>query len=267
MPDSTASWNGELYIVTGSSRGLGAALVNELLRQGACVFGIARSGGSPAQSAEAVRPDSRLRTFAYDLTQTEGIDALLGTLLQSEEARAATSLTLINNAGRLAPIAPAGHMDPAELQLSLQLNLLAPMLLTNAFLRYAAALPAARRQVVNVSSGAGKKPYPGWGAYCAAKAGLDLFTRVVAAEQGEAPRATRLMSLAPGVVDTDMQAEIRAVSADSFPQVERFVRLFEDGQLQSPEATARRFVRLLHEPAAAQGAVLDLRDCIDTPAD
>ncbi|MCD1261465.1 SDR family NAD(P)-dependent oxidoreductase [Paenibacillus athensensis] len=254
-------------MITGSSRGLGAALAAELLQQGACVVGIARTGLSAEQSAAAARYGGRLRAFAYDLTQTEGIDALLGTLLQSVEARTAASLTLINNAGRLAPIAPAGRMDPAELQLSLQLNLLAPMLLTNAFLRHAAALPAARKQVVNVSSGAGRKPYPGWSAYCAAKAGLDHFTRVVAAEQGEGPGATRLMSLAPGVVDTDMQAEIRASSADSFPQLERFVRLFEDGQLQSPEATARHMVRLLRDPVAAQAAVLDLRDFIGPSAD
>ena len=65
------------------------------------------------------------------------------------------------------------------------------------------------KRILNISSGAGRNPYEGWGAYCTTKAGLDHFSRVVAMEQANEQYPVEIVSIAPGIIDTDMQATIR----------------------------------------------------------
>ncbi|GAI79412.1 unnamed protein product, partial [marine sediment metagenome] len=125
-------------------------------------------------------------------------------------------------------------------------------------IRLTQAWPIMKRVAI-ISSGAGKKPYPGWGAYCTAKAGLDMLTRCVGVEQMNQPHPVEIYSIAPGVVDTDMQREIRAAEEVDFPQVSRFVQLKEQGELQSPEATAQQLIHLLQTNAFEQGEIADLR--------
>ncbi|MGK9939449.1 SDR family NAD(P)-dependent oxidoreductase, partial [Salmonella enterica subsp. enterica] len=86
-------------------------------------------------------------------------------------------------------------------------------------------------------SGAARRPVEGWSAYCAGKAALDMFARSVNAEYASlrAERGVRAVALAPGVVDTGMQAAIR--EAD-FAQVERFRSLKANAQLTSPDEAA-----------------------------
>ena len=96
---------------------------------------------------------------------------------------------LINNAGVIAPVGPLERADAGEIERNLAVNLVAPMLLMRRFLRATASRSPLRR-IINISSGAGRRPIFGWGAYCAAKAGLDMATRVVALEAADA-RARR----------------------------------------------------------------------------
>ncbi|MFC5451326.1 (S)-benzoin forming benzil reductase [Paenibacillus aestuarii] len=243
------------YIITGGSKGLGAAIVSQLLQKGAAVHCIARSENERLRQ-EALHVEGTLTFHAYDLAQTEGLDSLLERILGQVDA--ADSITLINNAGTLAPMTLLGRASTEDLQLSLQVNLVAPMLLTNSFIRQTQGLPVLKR-VVNLSSGAGKKPYPGWGAYCTAKAGIDMLTRCAGVEQEGLDHPVEVISIAPGVIDTEMQQQIRAASEADFPQVGRFIQLKEQGELQTPEATAAQLLRLLDANAFALGEVADLR--------
>ncbi|SDO99175.1 benzil reductase ((S)-benzoin forming) [Paenibacillus sp. yr247] len=243
------------YIITGGSKGLGAALTQQLLQQGAAVHCISRSESETLRQ-EALRAEGELTFHAYDLAQTQGLDSLMERILGSIDE--ADTITLINNAGQLEPMTSIGRAGHDDLQRSLQINLVAPALLTNSFIRHTQALPIVKR-VVHISSGAGKKPYPGWGAYCTAKAGLDMLTRCIGVEQENQPYPVEVFSIAPGVVDTDMQREIRAASKEDFPQVSRFVELQKNGDLQSPEATAKQLLNLLQANAFAQGEIADLR--------
>src|SRR5690606_27487845 len=113
------------------------------------------------------------------------------------------------------------------------LNITSAMLLTAALLRTTQDWQADVR-VVNISSGAGRSPTAGWGVYCASKAALDMYTRVA---RLEAPHA-KLVALAPGVIDTEMQANIRAGNTDDFPDLARFNTMNETGVLRSPQAVA-----------------------------
>ncbi|NQX71011.1 (S)-benzoin forming benzil reductase [Paenibacillus alba] len=244
-----------VYIITGGSKGLGAALTRQLLQQGAAVHCISRSENESLRQ-EALRAEGELTFHACDLAHTEGLDSLLERILQNIDG--ADAVTLINNAGQLEPMTSIGRAGDDDLQRSLQVNLIAPAVLTNSFIRQTQALPIVKR-VVNISSGAAKKPYPGWGAYCTAKAGLDMLTRCIGVEQLNQPYPVEAYAIAPGVVDTDMQREIRAASEEDFPQVDRFVGLHESGELISPEAAAQQLLQLLHSNAFAQGEIADLR--------
>lgn len=237
------------HIVTGASRGLGAALVARLLADGGRVVAIARDCSTlPAHPL--------LATIDADLADSH----LLPLLAERALAQLAgcSSLTLINNAGTVQPIASVGSYPDGEAALALALNLTAPVVLCDAFLRHTADFSGQRR-VLNISSGAAANPYPGWSVYCASKAGLDHFTRTLAVEQQAVANPVLAVSLYPGVVDTGMQGEIRAADPAHFPNLPRFTALKAEGQLTAPADCAAAICRYLASPAFGSQPVADIR--------
>ncbi|QDL92117.1 SDR family oxidoreductase [Paroceanicella profunda] len=239
-------------IITGHSRGLGAALAAELLGQGAKVLGLAR--GSAAGLA-AQYPE-RFREAALDLSDAQAVTAWAGAgglaaFLEGGEG----PVMLINNAGTVEPIGPAGTLAPASVAQAVALNVTVPLLLSEAFI--AATMGSANRRILHVSSGAGRKPYAGWSVYCATKAALDHHALTVAQD---AVPGLRIASMAPGVVDTDMQAIIRGTSEEQFVLRENFVSLKESGALARPQDTAAVMVSYLLGEAFGSVALCDVRD-------
>lgn len=241
-------------ILTGHSRGLGAAIAEALLARGIPLLAIARSRNPKLCAAHA----GLLRERPLDLSDTHALEAWL----QSPELRDfladADSAVLINNAGLLQPVGLVGTAEAAAITHAVAVNVTAPLLLTNAFV--AITGHCGDRRVVHISSGAARSPYAGWSVYCATKAALDHQARTMAAEH--LPRL-RVASLAPGVVDTDMQAEIRASSAEQFPQKGRFAALKSSGQLSSPEHAAQHLVNYLLGPSFGDVVDGDLRHLPD----
>lgn len=234
-------------ILTGHSRGLGAAIADELLAAGIPVLALARHGNAEL----AARHPELLREVALDLADPAAVVAwLAGSALQDFLGETGEVL-LINNAGTLGPVAPAGRQEAAAIARAVSLNVSAPLLLANAL----AARPGALR-ILHVSSGAARDAYPGWSIYGATKAALDHHARAVAQEGRP---GLRICSLAPGVVDTDMQAEIRKLGPDQFPLLERFQALKRDGLLASPAAVAARLVAYLRDDDFGRQPVADLR--------
>lgn len=230
-------------VLTGHSRGLGAAIAAELAAQGIPTLALARHSGAAATGLEQVE---------LDLSDTAALAAwLAGDRLASFAAGAETVL-LINNAGMLQPIGPLATHAPDQVARAIGLNVAAPLMLAAAV----AALPAVQRRVLHVSSGAGRNGYPGWAVYCAGKAALDHHARAAALD--EAP-GLRICSLAPGVIDTDMQAQIRASDPANFPLRERFEALKREGRLDTPADCARKLVRFALSPDFGQHPVADLR--------
>lgn len=245
-----------IYLVTGSSRGLGEALANALVAHEAVVVGIAR-GASRTLEARAAS-GARVEQVGCDLAAVGDLDAMLSKLLGRLPLGRCTLVALINNAGILEPVGSVGTLDAIALERHFAVNLVAPAVLTNVFLRETAGLSASRR-ILNVSSGAARHPIAGWGAYCASKAGLDHLARTVAAEQREFANGARIVSLAPGVLDTDMQAVVRAQPAERFPQVGRFLEMHRTGALVSPDAAAGRIATFLHAADFGREEIADLR--------
>jgi len=231
-----------LYIVTGSSRGLGAALAEQLAAAGHTVVGIARKS-NPALKAEQWALD-----LADPLPAAERLQAWL------REHTGWESATLVNNAALLSAPGPLAASGLAELSAALRVGLEAPTLLSRVFLAETSGV--ARRRILNISSGLGRRAMAGSASYCAVKAGLDHLSRALALEAPD----VGVVSLAPGVIDTDMQVQLRGADPARFPEQTRFQGLKDGGQLQTAEATAAAVLRYLERPDFGQNVIADIRE-------
>jgi benzil reductase ((S)-benzoin forming) len=166
---------------------------------------------------------------------------------------------LINNAASNLPMGAAERGDAVEVMRAVQVNLTAAMLLTNSFIRVTQGM-APDRRVLNISSGAGRRPVAWMSTYCATKSGLDLYTQCVALEQAERADGVRIASIAPGIIDTDMQTSARSATEEEFPGRQQFVDYYEKGELATPAAAAAKLIRILHSDAVHRGELLNIRD-------
>ncbi|MBN3764266.1 SDR family oxidoreductase [Burkholderia sp. Ac-20365] len=236
-------------IVTGHTKGLGAALAQRLLAHGIAVLGISRSRN------EALANQAGFEQIEVDLSDAGSLTQFLaGDTLRNFLKGAQTAL-LFNNAGMVQPIGPVEGQDVTAIAQAVTLNVSAPLMLASAF---ASASPdAGDRRIVHISSGAARHPYAGWSIYCATKAALDHHARSVALDQN---RALRICSVAPGVVDTNMQAEIRSSELDKFPMREKFEELKRDGKLATPEESAGKLVDYVLSETFGAVATADVRE-------
>lgn len=238
-------------VVTGHSRGLGAAIAAALLSRQIPVLGIARNGNA----ALALRHADHLQQIRLDLADPEALSRWCDSLALTHFLSGCQTVLLINNAGSLQPMGPLHLQDSRAIVRSCALNVTAPQLLSAALARHLP--PACTLRILHVSSGAGRHPYPGWSVYCASKAALDHHARAVALDADE---RVRISALAPGVIDTDMQAEIRNTTVEHFPLRERFEALHRHGELVAPEAAAERLVAHLLGDSFGRQPVVDLRE-------
>jgi NAD(P)-dependent dehydrogenase (short-subunit alcohol dehydrogenase family) len=219
-------------IVTGVSRGLGAALASELLERGFEVLGIGRAS-NPALEGE------HYAFMRFDLADSARVDEALTPALSSLAERKPASVCLLNNAASIGAVGTLGRLAAGEITSSLVVNLAAVVTLTNLFCRIFAD-PGMARRVINVSSGAAQNALPGESVYCVAKAGMEMLTRALAAEQQAA--TFRAITIRPGVIDTDMQVFARSQSPDVLPSVELFRGFHRDGRLVPPAVVAAKIV-------------------------
>ena len=237
-----------VYIVTGASKGIGFELVQQLRAKGHKAIGIART-----------IPEDAEDFIAADLSITDGLEELLSSVID-EYRTIATSLTLMNNAGMVEPIGLIGDVKTEDIAGAIALNLTAPMLLSNTFISQLKDFEGAKR-IVNISSGAGRNAYEGWGTYCTTKAGLDHFSRVVALEQADEPFPVDIVAIAPGIIDTGMQETIRASKEEAFPLLDQFIGYKEQGLLSTAEQTAEKLIAFMEkEDWKAVGPIADIRN-------
>ena len=239
----------DYYFITGSSRGIGKALVEEALKQDQSrVVGFSRSSGMQHPHYTHVMADlSDVQSLAQ---QAEDFFPALDD---------AQRIVLINNAGTLGDIKYVGDLDPPSVITLFNLNVTAPALLMNAFVsQYRTS--EAEKVIINVSSGAGKYPVDGWSGYCASKAALDMLSQVAALESEKRATNFRVYALAPGVVDTPMQAEVRGADAADFSTIDKFMKYHRDQALDDPSMTAEKFFRLIKHPEQFVDVLQDVRE-------
>lgn len=247
-----------LYILTGASRGMGAVLAQLLLADAHSLVCISRKP-SDALAEQARRKGAQLEQWPLDLEDSVQAGAALEQWLRSRKPGAHASATLINNAGVMPRIGPLGAADGQDLSRALRVGLEAPMVLAAAFLLVTETWGVPRR-LLNISSGFGRHAVAALAGYCAVKAGMDHFTRCVALEEAGKPNGARVCSLAPGVIDTDMQLQMRSADAAAFPGRARTLELKASGQLSSPADAAARVLAYLAQPDFGANPVADVRD-------
>jgi benzil reductase ((S)-benzoin forming) len=222
-------------IVTGVSRGLGAALAGELLERGFTVLGIGRTR-NPALTGD------RYGFAHFDLTDSAGVDTTLAPTFEDLKKRRPASVCLLNNAATVDGVGTLGRLAADEITSALAVNLAAAVALANLFCRVFDDAETTRR-VINVSSGAAEIAVPGEAVYCVAKAGIEMLTRALAAEQQAA--SFRAVTVRPGVMDTEMQVFARSRPPEVLPSVELFKAFHREGRLVAPGLVASKIVTRL----------------------
>lgn len=249
---------GRLTVLTGHSRGLGAAIAAQLLQPGQWVMGMSRRINDEL-AALATERGATLEQWPVDLAEPLPAAQRLREWLAGFTPDRFECVVLINNAGAIAPPAPLRDSDLGSLAATLRIDLEATVLLSAAFLDATRGWRGQRR-ILNISSGLGRRAMASSAVYCAAKAGMDHLTRSLALEEALADNGARVVSLAPGVIDTDMQVQLRGADAAAFPDRERFVALQRDGQLSSADAAAARVLACLERADFGREPIADVRE-------
>lgn len=229
------------YFITGASSGIGKAIAEQALEAGHKVTGISR------------RHTIDHPNYIHLNVDLSEMDNYLK--INFDRSKNAETLILINNSGWLGDVKPVSEMNPEKIRRAYNINLVAPSVLCKMFLDQTRENDQ-EKVIINISSGAGSYPINSWSTYCASKAGLSLFTEVMQKDHPD----IRCYAISPGVVDTQMQGEIRRVKSDDFPDKQRFIDLKDKGELSKPEDVANKIINTVNDPSYAPDTVFSLRD-------
>ena len=233
-------------------------MASQLLQPGNTLLCISRSTNETL-AVQAKQVGANLLQWTLDLALGALTSARLEQWLREQPGSSFESATLINNAGVIPRIGPLSEADADDLSHALRVGLEAPMQLTSGFLRATANWPV-QRKVLNISSGLARRAMASQAGYCAAKAGMDHFTRCVALEEALKNNGAKLCSLAPGVIDTGMQEQLRAADSNAFPDQASFLNLKSSGALASADEAAQKVLAVLMRTDFGVNPVADVRD-------
>ncbi len=238
-----------LYIITGSSKGIGDALVRQLLRDRSNeVIGISRTVED--------RNNPHFKQIRLDLSNFENLIENTDEIFPFKNYQ---KIVLINNAGWIGQIDHLGELDDKNIQKIFEVNTIAPAILMNVFIKKYLALNQSDRIVVNISSGAAKKALDGWSCYSSTKAALNMMTEAAQVEAEMNKSGIRFFAVAPGVVDTEMQSDIRSAKESSFSALKKFKDLKENNELLSPSKAAEKILYLIQNADKFSGVLQDIR--------
>lgn len=220
-----------LLLITGGSRGLGAALCDLYRERGWRVAELSRSAPHPY-------------SVRLDLSDPPAADEVMAASFASVADVDVPEVLAIGNAGVLGPVGPVDRSPRPDLCSNLEVNVVSAILFARRFVKVFQG-HRCPKTFVNISSGAAVHAHAGWSLYCAAKAALEHYVRTLAEEQAERAHPIRAFSVNPGVMDTAMQAAVRSGSDDDVPGLEHYRQLWREGRLTAPEAVAVRIAALV----------------------
>ena len=248
----------KFVIITGGSKGIGLALLQAYQKNGYGVISISRT--TPKTTKLSLPNHKTPRThYTCDLSNIISLENTFTEIFSQLNPKEISNLTLFNNAGDLGTINTLENIAPSDISQTLQLNLMAPMVLSGMFVKLSEKWHC-KKQIINISSGAAVHPYESWSVYCTSKAGLDMMTKVLAKEQSELKNGVKVTAIYPGVVATNMQTKIRNTPSKNFKDVQRFIDLHETGNLSSPKAVAEKIYQIDALEKLQNGDIIDLRN-------
>lgn len=234
------------YFITGTSKGLGKAITEQLLKdENNFVFGYSRNN---------VITHKNYYHKLIDLNNLEALKKIQFPVLNNPE-----KVILINNAGSVGDINHVGEIDNDQMIACYNINLIAPAIITNNFVSAYKNI-SNEKLIINISSGAGKSAIDGWSTYCSAKSGIDMFSKVFAEEIKIDKTNFKVLSLAPGIIDTGMQVQIRNSKVNGFSNLDRFIEYKKNGDLASAEETASKVIRFVSENELQAETICSVRD-------
>lgn len=233
--------------ITGTSSGIGKALALHFLSEDpTCkVFGFARRDGITHE---------RYTHTQVDLSKTADLQNV-----NFEIPENCTQVSLVNNAGVIGDIKRIGNADDEAIMQLAAINVGSLMVVTNRFLKAVKNMQIPCT-ILNISSGAAKYEIDAWAPYCASKAAVDHFSKTVQHEQSITNGNARIFSVSPGIIDTEMQVNIRNSNPSDFSRHQDFVSLKQNNELATPEETAIRLAQILTNPKAYESVILDIRE-------
>lgn len=228
------------FIITGTSRGIGEQLAKMLLEEDHHVHGISRT------ESNTLAPYKKYTPITFDLSQTAEIESIINDVFKQIAFCELEMICLINNAAMLEPLKPIEECDAWEINKNLQVSLIAPIVLTSCFIRQTNHFHG-KRKIINISSGSGKYPAPDMSIYCTAKAGLNMFTQCIGAEQKNRQYPVEIIAVDPGMVETEMQKLARGKNEEDFAMSAFFNDAYNNGQLQSTENLGKHLINIINK--------------------
>ncbi len=231
---------GRIALITGASRGIGAAVARRFAREGAHVILVARTTGGLEEVDDAIKADIKegsgdsTTLVPLDLAEHDGIDRLGAAIYE----RSGRLDILVGNAATLGTLSPMGHIDPAVWDELIAVNVTANWRLIRSFDPLLRAAEAGR--AIFVTSGVASDVSPYWGAYAVSKAALEMMVKVYAGEITKT--SVRANLLDPGAVRTGMRAQ-------AFPGEDPL-------SLPHPDEVTDRFVELAEPACTRNGEVV-----------
>lgn len=237
------------FVVTGGSKGIGEFIIRNLFDFNHTVLCLSRTINEElVEEAKRLQVPTSFKSF--DLSHVNEIADLVNNWKDTIDTENLEGIYLINNAGIIGPVNPFYECQADELIKNIQVNLLAPMILQSEFVKVCHDLVGRNSgdvelRILNISSGAASSAIPGWSAYCSSKAGVDMFTNCAVEDLQGIDSQIKVVALAPGIVDTDMQVEIRSSKESEFSLVNQFRGYQENGQLLKPEFVGEKIVEFI----------------------
>lgn len=232
----------EEIIITGASRGFGREVAIKLAQPGRRLHLISRSDAEETAS-EVRNKGAETETWSIDLSLTDRLEKAFEPVLDELQKKEPDFIGLINNAGTIEPVGPLGKYGTSDYRAHLELNYVAPALLTHLFVKRFQSVPVIKR-VLFVGSGASSKIIHGWSHYCSSKAGVDMLAKTAALEQEVQKHPVEIAVFNPGRIETDMQEIIRKKDKEDFPRVDDFIASATDGRNLPPGQMAEELARI-----------------------
>ncbi len=250
----------KLFIITGASRGLGASFVKLLMEKDSHFILIARN----IEKLNLFRDNYSTQNImiephSIDLSKPEFYDELnkiFNKLAWSKYSK----VVLINNASTILPIKHLNKVNINEINNLIHLNLSSCIATSQLFMDYCKGNSIKNSYIINISSGVSLAPVEGWGLYCISKAAINMLSSVIANDSMNWEYPIKSVSINPGPLDTSMQKMIRESDVSQNPAKDKFVNMFNDGELFNPEQVANKIINILLKEDFSSGSFINLND-------